>query len=118
MGAGLWKFHSNPNVRILMMGLDAAGKTTILYKLKLGNIVTTIPTIGKFQKHCGRKSPHPYAHQVLMWRQWIIKTSVLLYGMLVDVIRAECCGGTTCTARKLLFSLWTQMIVREFKKQR
>ena len=31
-----------------MVGLDAAGKTTILYKLKLGEIVTTIPTIGKF----------------------------------------------------------------------
>jgi small GTP-binding protein len=32
--------------RILMLGLDAAGKTTILYKLKLGEMVTTIPTIG------------------------------------------------------------------------
>lgn len=32
----------------LTVGLDAAGKTTILYKLKLGEIVTTIPTIGKF----------------------------------------------------------------------
>ena len=32
--------------RILMVGLDAAGKTTILYKLKLGEVVTTIPTIG------------------------------------------------------------------------
>lgn len=31
-----------------MVGLDAAGKTTILYKLKLGEIVTTIPTIGQF----------------------------------------------------------------------
>lgn len=30
----------------LQVGLDAAGKTTILYKLKLGEIVTTIPTIG------------------------------------------------------------------------
>eukprot|EP01120_Amphizonella_sp_Union-15-10_P014927 TRINITY_DN746_c0_g1_i4.p1 TRINITY_DN746_c0_g1~~TRINITY_DN746_c0_g1_i4.p1 ORF type:complete len:156 (-),score=28.53 TRINITY_DN746_c0_g1_i4:22-489(-) len=29
-----------------MVGLDAAGKTTILYKLKQGEIVTTIPTIG------------------------------------------------------------------------
>ena len=38
-------------MRILMVGLDAAGKTTILYKLKLGEIVTTIPTIGKcFEK--------------------------------------------------------------------
>ena len=35
-------------MRILMVGLDAAGKTTILYKLKLGEIVTTIPTIGKY----------------------------------------------------------------------
>ncbi|CAD7686553.1 unnamed protein product [Nyctereutes procyonoides] len=33
-------------MRILMVGLDAAGKTTILYKLKLGEIVTTIPTVG------------------------------------------------------------------------
>ena len=30
----------------ISVGLDAAGKTTILYKLKLGEIVTTIPTIG------------------------------------------------------------------------
>lgn len=29
-----------------MLGLDASGKTTILYKLKLGHIATTIPTIG------------------------------------------------------------------------
>ena len=36
------------DIRILMVGLDAAGKTTILYKLKLGEIVTTIPTIGTF----------------------------------------------------------------------
>ena len=33
-------------MRILMVGLDAAGKTTILYKLKLGEVVNTIPTIG------------------------------------------------------------------------
>lgn len=34
-------------MRILMVGLDAAGKTTVLYKLKLGEVVTTIPTIGE-----------------------------------------------------------------------
>merc|ERR1712014_262418 len=37
---------SKTEMRILMVGLDAAGKTTILYKLKLGEVVTTIPTIG------------------------------------------------------------------------
>ncbi|XP_076000952.1 ADP-ribosylation factor 1 [Genypterus blacodes] len=39
-------FKLRKEMRILMVGLDAAGKTTILYKLKLGEIVTTIPTIG------------------------------------------------------------------------
>ena len=34
------------DARLCMVGLDAAGKTTILYKLKLGEVVTTIPTIG------------------------------------------------------------------------
>ena len=37
---------SNKDQRILLVGLDAAGKTTILYKFKLGETVTTIPTIG------------------------------------------------------------------------
>ena len=46
--AGLFKgLFGKKEMRILMVGLDAAGKTTILYKLKLGEIVTTIPTIGK-----------------------------------------------------------------------
>jgi len=40
------KIFGKKQMRILMVGLDAAGKTTILYKLKLGEIVTTIPTIG------------------------------------------------------------------------
>ncbi|KAJ4787031.1 hypothetical protein LUZ62_038277 [Rhynchospora pubera] len=40
------RLFAKKEMRILMVGLDAAGKTTILYKLKLGEIVTTIPTIG------------------------------------------------------------------------
>jgi len=50
MGAAFGKLFGRlfgkKEMRILMVGLDAAGKTTILYKLKLGEIVTTIPTIG------------------------------------------------------------------------
>ena len=42
----LGRLVGKKEMRILMVGLDAAGKTTILYKLKLGEIVTTIPTIG------------------------------------------------------------------------
>ncbi|KAI8879257.1 ARF/SAR superfamily [Backusella circina FSU 941] len=50
MGANLSKALSkvfgSKEMRILMLGLDAAGKTTILYKLKLNQSVTTIPTVG------------------------------------------------------------------------
>lgn len=42
----LTRLFGKSQMRILMVGLDAAGKTTILYKLKLGEVVTTIPTIG------------------------------------------------------------------------
>ena len=34
------------DVRILMVGLDNAGKTTILYRLKFDNVISTVPTIG------------------------------------------------------------------------
>ncbi|EER01855.1 ADP ribosylation factor 1, putative [Perkinsus marinus ATCC 50983] len=45
--SSLWdRLFGKKELRILMVGLDAAGKTTILYKLKLGEVVTTIPTIG------------------------------------------------------------------------
>merc|ERR1711908_147510 len=40
------KLGYKKEMRILMLGLDAAGKTTVLYKLKLGEVKTTIPTIG------------------------------------------------------------------------
>jgi len=46
MGGIFAKLFGKKEARILMVGLDAAGKTTILYKLKLGEVVTTIPTIG------------------------------------------------------------------------
>jgi len=32
--------------KVLMLGLDAAGKTTLLYKLKLGEVIESTPTIG------------------------------------------------------------------------
>ncbi|CAK7264002.1 Arf GTPase arl1 [Sporothrix epigloea] len=37
---------SKKEIRILILGLDNAGKTTLLYRLKIGEVVTTIPTIG------------------------------------------------------------------------
>ena len=60
---------------ILMVGLDAAGKTTILYKLKIGEIVTTKPTI------------------VSMWKLSNTKTSALPCGMLADKTKLGHYGG-------------------------
>lgn len=41
------RWFGKQDIRILMVGLDAAGKTTILYQLKLNEPITnTMPTIG------------------------------------------------------------------------
>lgn len=40
------KIFGSTEMRLLMLGLDAAGKTTILYKLKTEQEVRTIPTVG------------------------------------------------------------------------
>ena len=40
------RLFGKDEVRILMVGLDAAGKTTVLYHLKLNEPISTIPTIG------------------------------------------------------------------------
>ena len=39
---GLLRMFEKKEMRILMVGLDAAGKTTTLYRLKVGEIMTTL----------------------------------------------------------------------------
>ncbi|KAJ7583840.1 ADP-ribosylation factor [Mycena floridula] len=49
MGAtfsGLVSNFTSRESRIIMVGLDGAGKSAILYRLKTGELVTTVPTIG------------------------------------------------------------------------
>jgi ADP-ribosylation factor 1/2 len=50
MGGALTKLFDrifgSREMRVVMLGLDAAGKTTILYKLHIGEVLTTVPTIG------------------------------------------------------------------------
>ncbi|CAJ2650840.1 ADP-ribosylation factor-like [Trifolium pratense] len=36
----------NTKIQVVMVGLDNAGKTTVLYKLQIGKVVSTIPTVG------------------------------------------------------------------------
>lgn len=73
-------------MRILILGLDGAGKTTILYRLHVGEVVTTVPTIGfnveqvtyknlKFQVWDlgGQTSIRPY------WRCYYLNTDAVIY---------------------------------------
>ena len=49
ISGGIWSYFSglfgSRERRILILGLDGAGKTTILYKLQVGEVVTTIPSM-------------------------------------------------------------------------
>jgi len=46
----------NKEIRILVLGLDGAGKTTLIYKLKLGEKIESIPTIGFNVEECNYKN--------------------------------------------------------------
>eukprot|EP00331_Platyophrya_macrostoma_P021576 CAMPEP_0176452080 /NCGR_PEP_ID=MMETSP0127-20121128/28293_1 /TAXON_ID=938130 /ORGANISM="Platyophrya macrostoma, Strain WH" /LENGTH=180 /DNA_ID=CAMNT_0017840407 /DNA_START=30 /DNA_END=572 /DNA_ORIENTATION=+ len=74
------------DMRLLILGLDNAGKTTILYKLALGDVVQTVPTIGfnvetvecknlKFQVWDlgGQTGIRPY------WRSYYPNTNAIIY---------------------------------------
>ncbi|KAH8830677.1 ADP-ribosylation factor family-domain-containing protein [Flagelloscypha sp. PMI_526] len=84
--SSLVRWSKDQDVRILMLGLDSAGKTTILYRLQIGEVVQTIPTIGfnvetveykniKFQVWDlgGQSSIRPY------WRCYFPNTSAIIY---------------------------------------
>lgn len=69
------------------VGLDAAGKTTILYKLKLGEIVTTIPTIGKDCIHAPLSTPQTAPHN---------RFGLVLLAVLSRVVPNCSCTGCLC----------------------
>merc|ERR1712124_203301 len=87
------RLFSKQEMRILMVGLDAAGKTTILYKLKLGEVVTTIPTIG-------------FNVETVEY-----KNISFMCGMLVARTRSALFGGTTTRAQMVSSLSLTAMIV-------
>lgn len=82
----LFSYFGDREARILVLGLDNAGKTTILYKMQVGTVVSTIPTIGfnvetvshknvKFQVWDlgGQTSIRPY------WRCYYPNTQAIIY---------------------------------------
>lgn len=94
----LW---SKKEIRILILGLDNAGKTTLLYRLKIGEVVTTIPTIGFNVESVtyknlnfnvwdlgGQTSIRPY------WRCYYANTAAVVFVIdSTDVERLETASG-------------------------
>ena len=106
-----------------MLGLDAAGKTTILYKLHIGEVLSTVPTIGtamlayvlvaacSLQASILHLSASTQSHkhlawlltlydaaapsQVSMWRRSSTRMFCLLCGMWAVKRGFGLCGGTT-----------------------
>ena len=79
-------FSKQKETRLLMCGLDAAGKTTILYTAKLGEVVTTIPTIGFNVETLAYKNLQLVAWDVggrdkirALWRHYYQDTSGLIF---------------------------------------
>lgn len=79
---------SKQNYRILMLGLDGAGKTTILFNMKLGEVIKSVPTIGSWD------------NKASIMKQWSIRTLNSRYGMLEVKIRSGLCGNTISRTQK------------------
>nr|XP_012134650.1 PREDICTED: ADP-ribosylation factor-like protein 5B isoform X3 [Megachile rotundata] len=60
--AKLWSLFGNEEHKIVMVGLDNAGKTTILYQFLMNEVVHTSPTIGSNVEEVVWKNIH-----FIMW---------------------------------------------------
>ncbi|ODV93028.1 hypothetical protein PACTADRAFT_47325 [Pachysolen tannophilus NRRL Y-2460] len=73
-------------MRMLMLGLDNAGKTTILYKLKLGKSTTTVPTVGFNVETIKFKNILMHTWDIggqerirALWRHYFSRTDALIF---------------------------------------
>jgi small GTP-binding protein len=90
-------FDGKKERRVLMLGLDAAGKTTLLYQLKLGEVVQTVPTIGFNVEEVTYKSLNMTVWDVggqeklrPLWRHYFRGSDALIYVVdSADVDRLE-----------------------------
>ena len=81
------KLFGEDDIRILILGLDNAGKTTILYQMHVGEVVTTIPSmvvvvvvVVIVAVLCGTRlcSPPPFAAAALLLAAYYQKGGVPL----------------------------------------
>jgi len=79
-------FDGKKERHVSMLGLDAAGKTTLLYNLKLGEVVQTTPTIGFNVEEVTYKSLNMTVWDVggqeilrPLWRHYFRGSDALIY---------------------------------------
>lgn len=95
-------FNSTKSARLLVLGLDGAGKTTILYKLKLNEVVQSVPTIGFNVEQVDYKNLHFTLWDVggqdkirLLWKHYFEGSDALVYVIdstdreRIDIARSE-----------------------------
>lgn len=78
--------NQTSELRLLMLGLDNAGKTTILYKLKLGKSTTAVPTVGFNVETIKYKNMQMHTWDIggqerirALWRHYFSGTDLLIF---------------------------------------
>ena len=125
-------------LQVVMLGLDAAGKTTILYKLHIGEVLSTVPTIGELVSFAWSKQHFDFGlcafsllsydagyvtgllrvlnffflTQVSMWRKSSTRMWCSQFGMLVAKKSSGPCGGITSTIPMDLYVCLPLCVVR------
>jgi small GTP-binding protein len=79
-------FKSGKDTRILLVGLDGAGKTTIMYKLKMNETVNTTPTVGfnvesmTYKNLCISMWDVGGQHKIrVLWHHYYFGTNAIIY---------------------------------------
>lgn len=107
------KWRPKKEMRILLVGLDASGKTSILYKLKLGESIITIPTIGFNVETVTYKNINFTMWDVggqdkirPLWRHYYANTHAVIFVVdSSDRDRIDGKGEETCSAKEELHKM-------------
>eukprot|EP00904_Undaria_pinnatifida_P013886 jgi/Undpi1/9628/HiC_scaffold_27.g12084.m1 len=80
------RYRRSQEKRLLLLGLDAAGKTSLLYKLHLNEVVTTIPTVGFNVERVEYKKMDMTIWDIggqsklrPLWRHYYVNTDALIF---------------------------------------
>lgn len=112
------RFSPKEERKVLILGLDNAGKTTLLYKMQLGEVVDTAPTIGFNVETVDFKGVSLKAWDVggqqkirKLWRHYYADTA----GLVFVVDSADCGEERLADAREELHGMLGEDGLRDAK---